>query len=66
MLVGGPAPGKAHIATALGVQAVEYRRKRMHFFSTVELVDALEHEKAQCQAGQIANRLAHSDLVILD
>jgi DNA replication protein DnaC len=31
-----------------------------------ELVNALEQEKAQGKAGQIANRLAHSDLVILD
>ena len=34
--------------------------------STVELVNALEQEKAQGKAGQIANRLLHSDLVILD
>ncbi len=38
----------------------------MRFFSTVELVNALEQEKAQGKAGQIAGRLAHSDLVILD
>ncbi len=36
------------------------------FFSTVELVNALEQEKAQGRAGQIAERLARSDLVILD
>lgn len=36
----------------------------MRFFSTVELVNALE--KAQAKAGQIAGRLAHADLVILD
>lgn len=35
-------------------------------FSTVELVNALEQEKAQGRSGQIANRLVHSDLVILD
>lgn len=32
----------------------------------VELVNALEREKAQGRSGQIANRLVHSDLVILD
>ena len=37
---------------------------RVRFFSTVELVNALE--KAQAKAGQIAGRLAHADLVILD
>jgi DNA replication protein DnaC len=36
------------------------------FFSTVELVNALEQEKNQGKAGQIAARLAYSDLVILD
>ncbi|MFK0685310.1 IS21-like element helper ATPase IstB [Ochrobactrum sp. BD67] len=66
VLVGGPGTGKAHIATAIGVQAIEHPHKRVRFFSTVELVNALEQEKAQGQSGQIANRLAHSDLVILD
>jgi DNA replication protein DnaC len=66
VLVGGPGTGKTHVATALGVQAVEHHRKRVRFFSAVELVNTLEQEKAQGKAGQIANRLAHSDLVILD
>ena len=38
----------------------------MRFFSTVELVNALEQEKAAGKAGQIAQRLVHADLVILD
>ena len=66
VLVGGPGTGKTHIATALGVQAVEHHKKRVRFFSTVELVNALEQEKAQGKAGQIASRLVHADLVILD
>ena len=66
VLVGGPGTGKTHIATALGVQAIEHHRKRARFFSTVELVNALEQEKAQGKAGQIASRLVHVDLVILD
>ena len=66
VLVGGPGTGKTHIATAIGVQAIEHHRKRVRFFSTVELVNSLEQEKAQGRAGQIANRLVHSDIVILD
>lgn len=66
VLVGGPGTGKTHIATALGVQAIEHCRKRVRFFSTVELVNALEQEKTQGKAGQIAGRLVHSDLVIVD
>jgi hypothetical protein len=38
----------------------------VRFFSTVERVNALDHEKLQGKPGQIAARLAHSDLVILD
>ena len=56
VLVGGPGTGKTHVATALGVQAIEHHRKRVRFFSTVELVNALEQEKAQGRAGQIAIR----------
>lgn len=66
VLVGGPGTGKTHIATALGVQAIEHHHRRVRFFSTVELVNALEEEKAQGKPGQIAHRLAYADLVILD
>jgi DNA replication protein DnaC len=66
VLVGGPGTGKTHVATAIGVQAIEHHHKRVRFFSTVELVNALEQEKAHGRSGQNANRLIHSDLVILD
>jgi DNA replication protein DnaC len=66
VLIGGPGTGKTHIATAIGIQAIEHHHKRVRFFSTVELVNALEQEKVQGRSGQIANRLVHSDLVILD
>lgn len=66
VLVGGPGTGKTHLATALGVQAVEHHRKKVRFFSTVELVNALEKEKALGKTGQLTERLVRSDLVILD
>ena len=66
MLVGGPGTGKTHLATAIGIQTVRQHRLRVRFFSTIELVNALEKEQAQGKAGQIALRLAHADLVILD
>ena len=62
VLIGGPGTGKTHIATALGVQAVEHHRKRARFFSTIELVNALEQEKAKGKAGQIAETLTRADL----
>ena len=66
VLVGGPGTGKTHVATALGVQAIEHHRKKVRFFGTVDLVNALEQEKAQGRSGQIADRLMRCDLVILD
>ena len=66
VLVGGPGTGKSHLATALGVQAIEHHRRRVCFFSTIELVNALELEKAAGKQGQMAHRLVHADLVILD
>ena len=52
VLVGGPGTGKTHLATAIGVQAIEHHRKRVRFFSTVELVNALEQEKHQGRPGR--------------
>lgn len=66
VLIGGPGTGKTHLATALGVQAVEHHRKKVRFFATVDLVNALEQEKALNKAGQLADRLSKLDLVILD
>ncbi|MFM2274117.1 MAG: hypothetical protein RL702_3182 [Pseudomonadota bacterium] len=66
VLIGGPGTGKTHIATALGIQAVEHHRRKARFFSTVDLVNMLEQEKALNKAGQLAERLLRLDLVILD
>ena len=66
VLIGGPGTGKTHVATALGVQAVEHHRKKVRFFATVDLVNALEQEKALNKAGQLADRLLRLDLIILD
>jgi DNA replication protein DnaC len=66
VLVGGPGTGKTHIATALGVQAIEHHRRRVRFFSTVELVNALEQEKAQGKPGRWPTGCICADLVILD
>ena len=66
VLIGGPGTGKTHVATALGVQAIEHHQKKVRFFSTVDLVNALEQEKTANKAGQIAERLLRLDLVILD
>jgi predicted RNA-binding protein YlqC (UPF0109 family) len=49
----------------LGIQAIEHHRKRVRFFSTVELVNALEQEKVIGKAGKIADALVKTYLVIL-
>ena len=66
VLIGGPGTGKTHVATAIGIQAIEHHRQKVRFFSTIELVNALEQEKAKGKAGQIAEGLTRLDLVILD
>jgi DNA replication protein DnaC len=66
VLLGGPGTGKTHLATAIGIEAVRTHQRRVRFLSTVELVNALEQEKANGKAGQIALRLTYADLVILD
>lgn len=66
VFIGGPGTGKTHLATAIGVQAIQHHRYRVRFLSTIELVNALELEKAEGKAGRLANRLLHTDLVILD
>jgi DNA replication protein DnaC len=66
VFVGGPGTGKTHLATAIGVQAIQHHRYRVRFLSTIELVNQLEQEKQAGKQGRIASRLMHTDLVILD
>ena len=66
VLIGGPGMGKNHSATALGASGITRHGKRVRFFSTVDLVNALEQEKAQGKAGRIANSLLCMGLVILE
>ena len=66
VLVDGPGTGKSHLATAIGVAGIVQHGKRVRFYSTVDLVNALEQEKAQGKAGRIASSLLRMDLVILD
>ena len=66
VFVGGPGTGKTHLATAIAVQAIQHHHYRVRFLSTIELVNQLEQEKQAGKAGRIANRMVHTDLVILD
>lgn len=66
VLIGGTGTGKTHLATALGVAGISQHGKRVRFYSTVDLVNALEQEKAVGKAGRLAFSLMNADLVILD
>jgi len=66
VLVGGPGTGKSHLAIALGICGVTRHGRRVRFFSTVDLVNALEREKTAGKAGRLALLLGNVDLVILD
>ena len=66
VLIGGPGTGKTHLATAMAVSGIASRGKRVRFYSTVDLVNLLEQEKAQGKAGRIALSLMRMDVVILD
>jgi len=66
VLIGGTGTGKSHLATALGISGITKHSKRVRFYSTVDLVNLLEQEKAAGKAGKLAFALMRMDLIILD
>jgi DNA replication protein DnaC len=66
VFIGGTGTGKTHLATALGVSGITQHSKRVRFYSTVDLVNLLEQEKAVGKAGRLAFSLLRLDLIILD
>jgi DNA replication protein DnaC len=49
-----PRRGKSHLARAQGVAGITRHGRRVRFFSTVDLVNALEQEKAAGKTGKLA------------
>ena len=66
VLVGGTGTGKTHLATAIGVAGIQCHGKRVRFYSTVDLVNTLEREKAAGKQSKLALGLMQMDLVVLD
>ena len=66
VLVGGTGSGKSHLAIALALSGITHHGMRARFYSTVDLANALEQERAQGRAGRIVNSLLRMDVVILD
>ena len=65
VLVGGTGTGKTHLVTAIGLHAVNNRR-RVRFFSAVDLANKLEAEHRDGNAGRLSDKLIRMDLVIID
>ena len=62
----GTGTGKTHLAIGLGVKAISQHGKRVRFYSTIDLVNQLEIEKATGKQGRLAMRMVQMDMVILD
>ena len=65
VLVGGTGTAKTHLVTAIGVHAVNNRR-RVRFFSAVDLANKLEDEHRDGNAGRLSDKLIRMDLVIIE
>ena len=62
----GPAPDSMRADADGHVQAMEHGRKKVRFYSNVNLVNLLEQEEIANKAGHLAESLLRLDLVILD
>lgn len=65
VLVGGTGTGKTHLVTAIGIHAVNNRR-RVRFFGAVDLANKLEAEHRDGNAGRLSEQMIRVDLVIID
>jgi DNA replication protein DnaC len=65
VLVGGTGTGKTHLVTAIGAKAVN-ERKRVRFFSAVDLVNKLEAEHRDGTTSKMTDMLSRVDLLIID
>ena len=65
ILVGGTGTGKTHISIALGAAMIE-SGKKIRFFNTVNLINALIKEDKEGKTGRLQKQLMSTDCVILD
>ena len=65
IFVGGTGTGKSHLSIAIASKVISQGR-RARFYNVVDLVNQLEQEKLQGNAGRLANRLKQVDVIVLD
>ncbi len=65
LLVGAPGVGKTHLAIALGVKAVQ-ARKRVLFFTAEKLTELLASSEVSNQLNKTLDMLTRVDLLIID
>lgn len=65
ILMGGSGTGKTHLASSIGLNLIRQGYK-VRFWNLVDLVNELEHEKAQNQAGAIQRKMRAYSLIVLD
>ncbi|WP_316685685.1 ATP-binding protein, partial [Ralstonia mannitolilytica] len=56
VLIGGPGTGKTHLASAIGIEAIQRHGKRVRYFSTIEL--AIVEKNVQDRRRQIWHEAA--------
>src|ERR1700709_2479053 len=65
VLVGGTGTGKTHLSVAIALSCIRLRR-RVRFFTVIDLVNRLEAEAGSSKPGRLAELLTRLDLVVLD
>lgn len=65
IFVGGTGTGKTHLAIAIASHCIKLGQ-RGRYFSVIDLVNKLEHEKELGKAGSLASRLSRIEFVVLD
>lgn len=65
IFVGGTGSGKTHLAIAIATHAID-SGKRGRFYTAVDLVDQLEHNREIGQGGALAQQLTKVDFVVID
>lgn len=65
VFMGGSGTGKTHLATSIGINFIR-KGYKVRFWNLIDLVNELEKEKEQGNAGDIMRKMKRFSLIILD